>query len=554
MGNLNEQVNKRVVFENDDYGVYLPYNLLSICTLVPDWCKTEEGKNNVLSGFKQKGVTYLVNNKKNKDWFILQDEGSSIPLQKSGLYKMYTPNASGIRAFPFPNTKKYFSKSSEVIKALNLKYSTTEMIKYGVPFSPEEQFEYSEVNSFAKTIYNIMMGETFIRTNTSILEKFTGRDDIEIIDEPLAYWTDVANGAVAVHPTEEGVTFYMEEGYYREKFLNIGDDDDWAYSLAMGYGGDNCEEMDYDEMNYMGNYLNQENRGELNKIRVEMGYEQITDFSRDEGEITDFLEEHFPEEATRLVEDWLYTLGCAIGRGRVKGVKEFIDDEILFEYEEKGNNVEMFISWSSLLRVVGKNNIENFYGIVDMELNDIGGIHDTYYDNWEVDDEGDRELNQDFTNMISKIKDEYLGDLKDIKKNAEEFKKKVIEPFGFVPSNRWSSHSSFKLKTPIQHPHGPLKSDGTGGEAKMIHIEKFNPLDNEITFYDKGYGYQNSKNEITKNVDEFIDYLNNLKNNPEIPFPKETNENYTNRIINNIINNVIIENVHKQNKKHIKSN
>ena len=46
MDNLNEQVNKRVIFENDDYGIYLPYNLSSICSLVPNWCEDKKMKNN----------------------------------------------------------------------------------------------------------------------------------------------------------------------------------------------------------------------------------------------------------------------------------------------------------------------------------------------------------------------------------------------------------------------------------------------------------------------------------------------------------------------------
>ena len=58
MDNLNEQVNKRVIFENDDYGIYLPYNLLSICSLVPNWCEDKKMKDRTLESFKQKGVLY----------------------------------------------------------------------------------------------------------------------------------------------------------------------------------------------------------------------------------------------------------------------------------------------------------------------------------------------------------------------------------------------------------------------------------------------------------------------------------------------------------------
>ena len=64
MNNLNEQVNKRVIFDNDEYGVYLPYNLASICSLVPHWCASQKRKDRTLESFKQDGVLYIVNNKK----------------------------------------------------------------------------------------------------------------------------------------------------------------------------------------------------------------------------------------------------------------------------------------------------------------------------------------------------------------------------------------------------------------------------------------------------------------------------------------------------------
>tara|TARA_R110000782_G_scaffold156851_1_gene249009 strand:- start:768 stop:923 length:156 start_codon:yes stop_codon:yes gene_type:complete len=49
-------------------------------------------------------------------------------------------------------------------------------------------------------------------------------------------------------------------------------------------------------------------------------------------------------------------------------------------------------------------------------------------------------------------------------------------------------------------------------------------------------------------IDKFIEYMNNLKNNPELPFPELTNEQYTNQIINNIINKVIQENTQTKQK------
>ena len=391
--NLNEQVNKRVVFENDKYGIYLPYNLASICSLVPHWCASQKRKDRTLEAFKQDGVLYMVNNKKTKDWYILQDEGSRIPLQKSGKYRMYSPAADGYIYANSQSAKKYFSQSKELRDVLNLNYTVNEMLKYGMPFTPEEMKEYSETTPFAKAIYDIIQSE---HPDWETLEKFTGKDDIVVIDDALSPYEDLDNGAIAIHPRHDGVTFYAEDEYYKEKFLNLTEDDDWVYESAMGSGyHDDCEEMDYEEMNYMGNYLNQQNRERFNGLRHLMGFEPI-EVNNDEGEIADFLEKYFPKEAERMEDDWLYSLGCAIGRGRAKGVREYIDDEILFEYEEHGRMTEMFIPWSSLLRLVGKNKLENFEGIVDSEINDIGSLYDMWYDVWEVDDEGANEMNDDF--------------------------------------------------------------------------------------------------------------------------------------------------------------
>lgn len=544
MNNLNEQVNKRVVFENDDYDIYLPYNLASICSLVPHWCASQKRKDRTLESFKQKGVTYLVNNKKTKDWYILQDEGSSVPLQKSGKYRMYAPAADGYIYLNQQSAKKYFSQSIEVIKELNLDYTVNEMLKYGMPFTPEEMKEYSEETPFAKVIYEIIQGER----GKFVLEKFTGRDDIEIIEDALSPYEGLDNGSVAIYPDNGGVTLYMEDEYFKEKVLNLTDDDSWAYNTAMGNGYDECEEMDAEELNYLGNYLNEENRDRFNSLREVMGFEQMV-VSNDEGEIVDFLEKYFPEEADRMENDWLHSLGCSIGRGRAKRIREYIDDEIMFEYKEHGSMTEMSIPWTSLLRLVGKNKLESFEGILNLEINDVGELHDMWYGSWDVDDEGAEEMNSDFNYMLEKIKNERLDNITNIKANIEKFDEKVIKSFEFVPESSYrNTPYAYKLKNPIPHPQGPLRVDDdvhVGGEPKMVHIVEFDTEEGEITLYQGNYGYHTRKNRFTMTIDKFIEYMNNLKNNPELPFPELTNEHHTQRIIDNIISGVIKESTQK---------
>jgi len=340
----------------------------------------------------------------------------------------------------------------------------------------------------------------------------------------------------------------MEDEYFKEKVLNLTDDDSWAYNTAMGNGYDDCEEMDAEELNYLGNYLNEENRDGFNSLREVMGFEQIV-VSNDEGGIVEFLEKYFPEEADRMENDWLHSLGCSIGRGRAKSIREYIDDEIMFEYEEHGSMTEMSIPWTSLLRLVGKNKLESFEGILDLEINDVGELHDMWYDSWEVDDEGEKEMNSDFNYMLDKIEDERLDNITNIKANIEKFDEKVIKSFEFVPeSNYRNTPYVYKLKNPIPHPQGPLRVDGdvhVGGEPKMIHIKGFDTEEGEIIFNQGQYGYHSRKNQLTMTIDRFIEYMNNLKNNPELPFPELTNEHHTQQIIDNIINRVIQENTQK---------
>ena len=64
---LNEQVNKRVVYEDDKYELILPYNITSICSIAPQWCKDEKIKEATVNAFKTPGVTYIILEKdKNK--------------------------------------------------------------------------------------------------------------------------------------------------------------------------------------------------------------------------------------------------------------------------------------------------------------------------------------------------------------------------------------------------------------------------------------------------------------------------------------------------------
>ena len=396
---LNEQVNKRVVYEDDKYELILPYNISSICSIAPQWCEDEKIKDATVNAFKSGGVTYILLQKDTNKVGIVQDTKSKIPLRLSGEYAIFDPLEEptlNINFYRKNETKKFFSDKPGLIEKLNIPYSLKERLKFEMPFTGEEMKQFSEKSNFAKTVYDQIEGKNI---PFETWEKFEGRDDVDVIKSSW-YADSMASGALAIMPDDNGITIFAEESYFKEKFLNLTDDDDWAYNAAMNNGGyyNDCEEMEHEEMNYINNYLTPENRERLQDLRGLVGQPKFTEqeLYNDEGNVYDFLEKYFPIEADDMADDWLNSLGCAIWRGRAKAIREEIDDAKIFDYDERGRTTEMFLTWKQLLQVIGTKNIENFYDLGEIELNELPQLYDGWYDTWDVDDEGTDDMNGDF--------------------------------------------------------------------------------------------------------------------------------------------------------------
>ena len=153
---------------------------------------------------------------------------------------------------------------------------------------------------------------------------------------------------------------------------------------------DDCEEMDVEEMNYINSYLTPENRTRLQTLRELVGEPKFTEqeLQHDEGNVYDFLEKYFPVEADEMSDGWLNSLGCAVWRSRAKAIREEIDDAKTFDYDERGRNTEMYITWKQLLQIIGTKSVESFYDLGEIELNGLPALYDGWYDAWDVDDEG----------------------------------------------------------------------------------------------------------------------------------------------------------------------
>lgn len=541
---LNEQVNKRVVYEDDKYELILPYNIASICSIAPQWCKDEKIKEATTHAFKTGGVTYIIIEKDKNKAGIVHDTKSKIPLRFGGEYALFDPlrgRALNISWYQKKEAKEFFSDKPVLIEKLNIPYSLKERLKFKMPFTGEEMKQFSEKNDFAKAVYDKIRGKSVENLDW---EKFEGNDNTNVHDRSW-FFDDMKDDEIGIMPDEGGILIITNEQTFKYKFLDLNDDDDWAYNAAMGWGGyyDDCEEMDVEELNYMNGYLTPENRRRLQTLRELVGEPKFTEqeLQYDEGTVYNFLEKYFPVESEDMSDEWLSSLGCAIWRSRAKVIRQEIDDEKVFDYDERGRNTEMYITWKQLLQVIGTKSVESFYDLGEIELNGLPSLSERWYDTWDVDDEGVKNMNAAFTKMLDDIEEDGVDTIMDRVKRSENFIKTLGE-LGFKKASGWNP--GFSNRTPV---YNWKTSDGKSTVLANITVGNYDHKDETVSFKDESQNSTNKDRIDNIELEDFLEYVTN----PRLPFnqeekeEEEVNENYTNKIINTIINNIITKNVRK---------
>ena len=542
MNTLNEQVNKRVVYEDDKYELILPYNIASICSIAPQWCKDEKIKEATVAAFKSGGVTYIIIEKDKNKAGIVHDTKSKIPLRFSGEYSLFDPLRDAelnINWYQKKDTKEFFSDKPKLIEKLNIPYSLKERLKFEMPFTEKEMKQFSEKNDFAKAVYDEIRGE---KGQNLDWEKFEGNENTTVYDRSWLF-DNMKDGEIGIMPDGEGILIITNDETFKDKFLDLSEDDDWAYNAAMGYRGyyDDCEEMDTEELNYMNGYLTPENRGRLQNLREAVGEPKFTEqeLQHDEGNVYDFLEKYFPVEADDMADEWLSSLGCAVWRSRAQATKDEIEEAKVFDWDERGRNTEMYITWKQLLQVIGTKSVENFADLGEIELNGLPNLYDGWYDAWDVDDEGSNDMNAAFKNMLDNIEEDGVETIMGRVKRRESFLKTLGE-LGFKKATGWNP--GFSNRTDV---HRWTRSRPENGEKYLdILVGNYDDKEETVSFKDESENSTNKGRMDDVKLENFLEYVTN----PRLPFnqeEKEVNENYTNKIINTIINNIITENVHK---------
>ena len=82
--------------------------------------------------------------------------------------------------------------------------------------------------------------------------------------------------------------------------------------------------------------------------------------------------------------------------------------------------------------------LNTWEGLAEIELNGLPSLYDSWWDSWEVDNEGMEELNGDFARLFEAINEVGWERIKELQAKRENYVKKV-EELGFVKHNGWIS-------------------------------------------------------------------------------------------------------------------
>lgn len=419
MPQIFEQIRSKVLYEDNDFKIVVPYNMSAICNLSPKWC-TSTNKARTAQIFTGKGSAMIVTDKKGKYDFILVDN-DNIPFGRSGKYSIYQRTSYN----PI-SAHKFFSQYPKMVDYLNLKYDIKQRIKFDMPFSEDDLESYSKTNDFSETVYGIIKGTI----EPDVLIDFLG-DDLREYEE---YSRESEN---EVELTPSGIRFHIDTDEYIFNFLGLGDDS-WVVKTAMRvYYESPYDEVSGDELDYMSCWFDDEGLDKLKKIYKLMGKEPKDDCGGyDDGEINNFFANHFSNEWDRVASDILTSIGYGLAGNRADATKETINDETTFEFEMGINQTQMDLSYEQLLYIIHVHEVTNLSDILKERINEIDfSLSDSWYDTYEWGDEATKEVEDELNMFLDGILEEAeSGGLQERANNLEEFEK-ITKELGF--NSRW---------------------------------------------------------------------------------------------------------------------
>jgi hypothetical protein len=234
----------------------------------------------------------------------------------------------------------------------------------------------------------------------------------------------------------------------------------------------------------------------------------------DEGVFDLFFEKYFSREWERDNWEILEAIGCSVWRARKSQTEEEINDDAVYKMDYVGRDyMSTYISYPQLLHLIHFYKIKDFSEIRNHEINRIeSNLQDVWYDAWEVDDEGVKDVNYAMMSIIDKLEKKYSDSYDEAKNNISEFSK-ILKDLGMKKHHWWGRGDVF-VKDLLRPGNANV-----GPETKYIQVSHFNPVKNTVdyVFYD---GTKKVQKQDMK-VSDLGAEVSNLK----IDFPEDKVEN-----------------------------
>jgi len=432
---LTEQEKKirvRTIYEDDNWKYIWPIDDYSFCQLAgdADWCKDGE------KYYEGYGTSYILQDKRSDEKWKFDDR-EPVPGLPSHDVTIKDKDGNWL------NTHRFLADKPSLHDMFQQKYSTFDLMKYGVELDPNLLEKYSKTNKFAEAVYRMIY-----YPNDEKEEELS-----EFLGDKFELDTDQRYGAFAntISFNKEGVSLYLPDDIFKWKYMNVDDDDEWYFDIGAEryWDGDHCEEMDADELQYIGYHINAENKEKLNNLVTLFGKNPDDYPWMDEGTLDEMMEELFPNIWENEYWELLDAIGCSVGRARVKQMIEEVQSDKVLEYSYEGGNEGLWkldITYIQLLYIIGDKKINNFSELEDTEINHIeGGLHDVWYDAWDVDEEGLSDFNHGLDRIIDKSNEYIEGDVETILKNREKYEQ-IIKDLEFTQRyNRGEFEKTIKI-------------------------------------------------------------------------------------------------------------
>ena len=164
--------------------------------------------------------------------------------------------------------------------------------------------------------------------------------------------------------------------------------------------------------------------GLMEKLDADFDKTACSDF--DDGEFTEFFEEHFPRMWDVVTDDLLNHLGYGIGESRRVQMREFLESEIIIPATPEGSGeVSIFIPYVQLLFHVTNHNMKTLSPLLSDEscIGEIdGGLSDIWYDAWDWPERTHEEMDYTMNEFLDKIDEEDIS-IEERKAGVDKYKK-----------------------------------------------------------------------------------------------------------------------------------